>query len=75
MLTNRAITELEATEEKVQKAYEYAVGYMKYIDESKTEREAVKASIAYAKSMGFTEYFLGDKISVGDKKYFNNSYL
>ncbi|MBQ7373097.1 MAG: aminopeptidase [Clostridia bacterium] len=62
----------ESSKEKIKKAFDYAVGYMKYLDESKTEREAVKTSIAYAKSMGFTEYQLGDKISVGDKKYYNN---
>lgn len=61
-----------SSDEKIKKAYDYAVGYMKYMDESKTEREAVKTSIAYAESMGFTEYNFGDEISVGDKKYFNN---
>ena len=62
----------EADQAKIDAAYDYAVGYMKYIDDSKTEREAVKASIAYAEDKGFTEYRLGDKISVGDKKYYNN---
>ena len=62
----------EADESKVKEAFDYAVGYMKYIDDSKTEREAVVASIKYAEKMGFTEYNFGDKISVGDKKYFNN---
>ncbi|MBR2385488.1 MAG: aminopeptidase [Clostridia bacterium] len=62
----------EADEAKIKEAYDYAVGYMKYIDDSKTEREAVTASIKYAEKMGFTEYQFGDKISVGDKKYYNN---
>ena len=62
----------ESDDKKIKKAFDYAVGYMKYLDESKTEREAVKTSIAYAESKGFTEYHLGDKISVGDKKYYNN---
>ena len=62
----------ESDENKIKAAFDYAVGYMKYLDESKTEREAVKTSIAYAESKGFTEYQLGDKISVGDKKYYNN---
>ena len=62
----------EADEAKIKACYDYAVGYMKYIDDSKTEREAVKASIKYAEEKGFTEYKFGDKISVGDKKYFNN---
>lgn len=62
----------EADEQTVKDAYDYAVGYMKYIDDSKTEREAVKASIAYAESKGFSEYVFGDEIKVGDKKYYNN---
>ena len=62
----------EADDSKIKEAYDYAVGYMKYIDDSKTEREAVTASIKYAEKMGFTEYKFGDKISVGDKKYYNN---
>lgn len=62
----------ESDDKKIKAAFDYAVGYMKYLDDSKTEREAVKASIIYAESKGFTEYQLGDKISVGDKKYYNN---
>ena len=38
----------EADEAKIKACYDYAVGYMKYIDDSKTEREAVKASIKSA---------------------------
>ncbi len=61
----------EANSEKIAKIYDYAKGYMKYLDESKTEREATLASIALLEKCGFTEYRLGDKISVGDKKYLN----
>ena len=61
----------QANAEKVKSIYGYAEGYKKYLDASKTEREAVSASVALAKSRGYTEYKLGDKISVGDKKYFN----
>ena len=62
----------EATPEKIKAIYDYADGYMSYLDKSKTEREAVATSIAMAKKCGYTEYRFGDKISVGDKKYFNN---
>lgn len=61
----------EASAEKIKKIYDYADGYMKYLDEAKTEREAVSASIALAEKCGYTEYKLGEKISVGDKKYLN----
>ena len=62
----------EAGAEKIKAIYDYCEGYMKYLDDAKTEREAVVASIKLAESNGYTEYKFGDKISVGDKKYFNN---
>ena len=62
----------EATSDEIKAIFEYSEGYMKYLDDSKTEREAVIASIKLAEKCGYTEYKLGDKIAVGDKKYFNN---
>ena len=53
-------------------AFEYAEEYKKYLDNSKTEREAVKTSIALIEAKGYREYKLGDKICVGDKLYYNN---
>ncbi len=61
----------QATAEKIAEIYEYSKGYMQYLDNAKTEREAVDASIDMLKASGYTEYKFGDKISVGDKKYFN----
>lgn len=61
----------EASSEKIKAIYEYSKGYMNYLDNSKTEREATEVSISMLNEHGFTEYKLGDKISVGDKKYFN----
>ncbi len=61
----------EASPEKIKAIYDYSVGYMKYLDESKTEREATRATIAIIEAAGYTEYKFGDKISVGDKKYLN----
>ena len=60
-----------ATPEKVKAIYDYAEGYRRFLDAAKTEREAVKASIALAEAKGYTEYKLGDPICVGDKKYLN----
>ncbi len=62
----------EATAEKIKAIYEYSVGYMNYLDVAKTEREAVVSAIALATKAGYTEYKIGDKISVGDKKYLNH---
>ncbi len=53
-------------------AYKYAEDYKRYLDEGKTEREALKISVKMAEAKGFREYRLGDKISHGDKLYYNN---
>lgn len=62
----------EASAEKIKAIYDYCDGYMTFLDKAKTEREAVEYSIALAKKCGYTEYRLGDKVKVGDKKYYNN---
>ena len=50
----------------------YAADYMRFIDASKTEREAVKTGVAMLKKHGFTAYKLGDPVKKGGKYYFNN---
>ena len=62
----------EANPEKIKAIYAYSDGYMQYLDKAKTEREAVEYSIELAAAKGYTEYKLGDKLAVGDKKYYNN---
>ena len=61
----------EATPEKIKAIYDYNEGYKTYLDNSKTEREATEAAIALVEAKGYTEYKLGDKLTVGDKKYLN----
>ena len=56
----------------IDKAFEYAEGYKRYLDAGKTEREALRESVKMAESFGFREYKLGDKISAGDRLYYNN---
>ena len=62
----------EATSEDIKAIYDYSVGYMKYLDDAKTEREATEVTAALARENGFSEYKFGDSLSVGDKRYFNN---
>lgn len=50
----------------------YAAGYKSYLDASKTEREAVLASIALAEKEGYKPYSFGDPMKAGDKFYYNN---
>ncbi|MBQ9783243.1 MAG: aminopeptidase [Clostridia bacterium] len=62
----------KAGKDVTEAAMNYAVGYKTYLDEGKTEREALKISIAMAEAKGYRAYKLGDPISVGDKLYYNN---
>ena len=61
----------EASPEKIKAIYDYSVGYAKYLDDSKTEREATLNTIEMAKMAGYTEYILGETLKVGDTKYLN----
>jgi aspartyl aminopeptidase len=59
------------TEER--KALEdYCLGYMEFINSSRTEREAVKNAIAQAEDRGFVEYVPGMELKTGMKLYRNN---
>ncbi len=62
----------EASAEEIKAIYDYSEGYKKYLDDGKTEREATEATIELIEKAGYTEYKFGDKLSVGDKKYYNN---
>ncbi len=61
-----------ASKEERREIFAYAEGYMTFLDEAKTEREACAFSVAAAKKAGFTEYRFGDKLAAGDRKYFVN---
>ena len=56
----------------VEEAYEYAKHYVKFLDASKTEREAVCESVRIAEAAGYRAWNFGDAINVGDKLYYNN---
>ena len=60
------------TAEELEKMKRYAAGYTAWLDQSKTEREAVIASIAMLEKQGYHAYELGDEIRAGDKFYLNN---
>ena len=63
----------EASEKEIKAIYDYAKGYMKFLDDAKTEREATDATIEMVEKAGYSEYKLGDPLNVGDKKYYNNN--
>jgi len=57
---------------KINEVMNFAEGYKKFLDESKTERESVISSIALAKKAGFKDLNTIKKLKAGDKVYFNN---
>lgn len=61
-----------ADKAELEKIMEYAEGYKSFLDNGKTEREAVAVTVAMAEKAGYKPYTLGDKINKGDKLYYNN---
>ena len=62
----------KAGAEVVAKAYEYAKGYVKFLDAAKTEREAVVEGVKLAEAAGYKPYTFGASMKAGDKFYYNN---
>lgn len=58
--------------DEVEKAFAFAEPYKKFLNDAKTEREAVKTSIAIAEQAGFVPYSFGDDLKVGGKYYYDN---
>lgn len=50
----------------------YCEGYKAYLNDSRTEREAVANAIRLAEREGFVEYSAGMELKAGDKVWFNN---
>lgn len=61
-----------ADESELKAISDYAEDYKKFLDNGKTEREAVSESIEMIEARGYKAYTLGDKINPGDKLYYNN---
>ena len=53
-------------------AFDFAEPYKKFLDEGKTERESVSASIRIAEREGFVPYNFGDKLEKGGRYYYDN---
>ena len=60
------------TDEQKTECESFGKDYIRFLDASKTEREAVKTGIALLKKKGFKPYALGDKVKVGGKYYLDN---
>ena len=62
----------EDREELKKSAADYCVGYKKFLDNGKTEREVVRETIPMLESNVYVAYEIGDKIVLGGKYYLNN---
>ena len=63
----------EVTTEAEKKAiFEFCEGYRNFIDNSKTERLAVKSAVNLAKEYGFVDLNSVEQLKAGDKVYFVN---
>ena len=57
------------SDEDIKAADEFCVGYKCFLDDAKTEREAVKEAVRLAKENGFLEFDFSKKLKPGDKVY------
>ncbi len=60
------------SEKEISAADKFCTKYMKFLDEAKTEREAVEAAKAIAEKAGFVPYESGKKYSAGERVYLIN---
>lgn len=63
---------LRVSEEEKKQAFDFCEGYMRFLDDAKTEREAVETAVKIAENAGFTAYEPGRKYQAGEKYYVNN---
>jgi len=59
------------TQEEIKAADEYCRAYISFLNNAKTEREAVSAAVALAEKEGFIPWKKGMNIKNGDKVYFS----
>jgi aspartyl aminopeptidase len=55
-----------------QSIFDFCEGYKEFIDNSKTERQAVKSAVEIAKKHGFVDLNTKETLKTGDKVYFIN---
>ena len=63
--------DLIGTDERI-KMENYSAAYISYLNDARTEREAVKLAIELAEAKGFKEYKVGSELKPGDRIYRNS---
>jgi len=72
LLSDHKHAGLLLSSEEISKADVFCEDYKKYLDEAKTEREAVIKTVTLAEAAGFKPFVRGKKYKAGDKFYYNN---
>ena len=62
----------EADGKELKNIYDFAEGYKKFLDNSKTERDASREAEKLALENGFKPFSFAEKLKAGDKRYFLN---
>jgi aspartyl aminopeptidase len=62
----------KADEMELKAIFDYAEGYKKFLNTSKTERGATQTAKELCEAKGYKQFHFGDKIQSGDKLYFIN---
>lgn len=60
---------LVLSDKDIKAADDFCEDYKKFLDDAKTEREAVKTAVSLAKKNGFKEFKFSKKLKPGDKVY------
>jgi len=72
LLINRKNGYFQVRDERIKKADDFCEDYKKFLDLSKTEREAVTYTVKAAEAAGFVPFDSSKKYVAGDKVYYNN---
>ena len=72
LLSKRKSGLLKLSDKEIAEADAFCEGYMRFLDDSKTEREAVISAIALAEANGFTPFDPKASYNAGDKVYLSN---
>ena len=62
----------EKSEQERQAIFDYANGYINYMNRSKTEREIIENSEQIAREHGFKSIYEYESLNAGDRVYYNN---
>ena len=72
LFMNKKTGTVKVSAEEIANADKFCEGYKTFLDNAKTERDAVKYSVKMAEENGFTEYDCTKTYHAGDKVYVNN---